>query len=156
MVFKTLWFLVLTALYSMMCLCYLWCVCVCDGLDVWTSAGNSVTSVFLPLALIATCVAIAAKFAGTHHLRVWRTDSLAAAAATALIALLLTLLALGCVLQTTPSGCCCTAHFTLWIRDEQIFMIDLITWYWGRFIFIRELVWNWKVGYFQSDSWWRI
>jgi hypothetical protein len=58
-------------------------------------AGNAVTSIFLPLALIACCVTIASKFAGTHHVRVWRTDSLAAAAATALIALLLTLLALG-------------------------------------------------------------
>lgn len=59
------------------------------------STGNDATSAFLTFALIATCVGIAAKFAGTHHLRVWRTDSLAAAAATALVALLLTLLAMG-------------------------------------------------------------
>jgi hypothetical protein len=59
------------------------------------STGNEATSTFLILALIATCVGLAAKFAGAHHLRVWRTDSLAAAAATALVALLLTLLAMG-------------------------------------------------------------
>ena len=64
-------------------------MCVSD------STGNEVTLYFLIFALIATCVGIAAKFAGTHHLRVWRTDSLAAAAGTALIALLLTLLAMG-------------------------------------------------------------
>lgn len=59
------------------------------------STGNEVTMYFLIFALVATCVGIAAKFVGTHHLRVWRTDTLAAAAATALVALLLTLLAMG-------------------------------------------------------------
>ncbi|KAG0627649.1 hypothetical protein M758_2G218400 [Ceratodon purpureus] len=66
--------------------------------------GNGITSVFLPLALIACVVTIAAKFAGTHHLRVWRTDSLAAAAATALIALLLTFLALGVAIKEIKVG----------------------------------------------------
>jgi len=40
-------------------------------------------------------VGLASTLAGAHHLRVWRTESLAAAAAAATIAWLLTLLAMG-------------------------------------------------------------
>jgi hypothetical protein len=40
-------------------------------------------------------VGLASILAGTHHLRVFRTDSLSAAHATAMIAWLLTLLAMG-------------------------------------------------------------
>lgn len=58
-------------------------------------AGNVVTVVFIPIALIASMVGIASTLAGTHHLRIWRTESLAAAAAASLIAWLLTLLAMG-------------------------------------------------------------
>lgn len=53
-------------------------------------AGNNITGTFLPLALIACMVGLLE----THHIRVWRGDSLAAAAATSLIAWLLTLLTL--------------------------------------------------------------
>jgi hypothetical protein len=58
-------------------------------------AGNSATGTFLLFALVASMVGLASIFAGGHHLRVWRNESLAAAAATALIAWLLTLLAMG-------------------------------------------------------------
>jgi hypothetical protein len=57
--------------------------------------GNTATTWFIPIALVASVVGLASTLAGVHHLRVWRTDSLAAAAATSLIAWLLTLLALG-------------------------------------------------------------
>jgi hypothetical protein len=59
------------------------------------SIGNAATTWFIPIALVASVVGLASTLAGVHHLRVWRTDSLAAAAATSLIAWLLTLLALG-------------------------------------------------------------
>jgi hypothetical protein len=61
-------------------------------------AGNSaVTIYFLPIALIASVVGIASTFAGSHHVRVWRTDTLSAAASASLIAWLLTILAMGYV-----------------------------------------------------------
>ncbi|KAH9567859.1 hypothetical protein CY35_03G047800 [Sphagnum magellanicum] len=59
------------------------------------SYGNAATRWFLPIALIASVVGLASILAGTHHLRVYRTDSLSAAHAAALIAWLLTLLAMG-------------------------------------------------------------
>jgi hypothetical protein len=65
------------------------------GLDHGFSFGNSATQIFLIFVLIASMVGIASTLAGTHHLRIWRTESLAAAAAAALIAWLLTLLAMG-------------------------------------------------------------
>jgi hypothetical protein len=64
------------------------CVCVCF-------VGNSATQYFLLTTLVASMVGLASVFAGIHHLRVWGTDSLSAAHATALIAWLLTLLAMG-------------------------------------------------------------
>jgi hypothetical protein len=57
--------------------------------------GNAATPWFLPVALIASVVGLASVLTGTHHLRVWRNDSLAAASAASLIAWLLTLLAMG-------------------------------------------------------------
>jgi len=66
--------------------------------------GNSVTSTFLPIALIASMVGLASVFAGTHHIRIWRGDSLAAAAATSLIAWLLTLLAMGLAAKEIHTG----------------------------------------------------
>nr|XP_024389722.1 membrane protein PM19L-like [Physcomitrium patens]PNR45268.1 hypothetical protein PHYPA_015039 [Physcomitrium patens] len=57
--------------------------------------GNVATVNFIPFALIACMAGLASVFAGGHHIRIWRTESLAAAAATSLIAWLLTLLAMG-------------------------------------------------------------
>jgi hypothetical protein len=59
------------------------------------SIGNSATLYFLQTTLVASMVGLASVFAGIHHVRVWGTDSLSAAHATALIAWLLTLLAMG-------------------------------------------------------------
>jgi len=64
----------------------------------WNSdwhVGNAATFYFLPMVLIASVVGLASTLAGIHHLRVWRTESLAAAASAALIAWTLTLLAFG-------------------------------------------------------------
>jgi len=66
--------------------------------------GNAVTTTFLTIALIASVVGMAASLAGAHHLRLWRTETLAAAAATALIAWLLTLLAMGIACKEIHTG----------------------------------------------------
>jgi predicted acyltransferase len=69
-------------------------------------------SFFLPVTLIACMVGLASVLAGAHHMRLFRSDSLAAAAATSLIAWLLVLLAMGYVLTTfnfpTPCYVSCT------------------------------------------------
>lgn len=57
--------------------------------------GNAATQFFLPLAIIAAVVGLASILAGIYHLRVYRTDSLSAAHASALIAWLLILLGMG-------------------------------------------------------------
>lgn len=57
------------------------------------ASGNAATFYFLPMVLIASVVGLASTLAGIHHLKVWRTESLAAAASASLIAWTLTLLA---------------------------------------------------------------
>ncbi|CAK9214640.1 unnamed protein product [Sphagnum troendelagicum] len=57
--------------------------------------GNGATNFFLILVLIACMAGLASCFSGIHHLRVWRSESLAGAGTAALIAWLLTLLAFG-------------------------------------------------------------
>jgi hypothetical protein len=66
-----------------------------DVVAVVLVAGNVATLWFLLTALIASVVGLASVLTGTHHLRVWRNDSLAAASAASLIAWMLTLLAMG-------------------------------------------------------------
>jgi hypothetical protein len=65
------------------------------GFDHSFLFGNSATQIFLIFVLVASMVGIASTLAGAHHIRIWRTESLAAAAAAALIAWTLTLLAMG-------------------------------------------------------------
>ncbi|KAM7256213.1 hypothetical protein ACFE04_011954 [Oxalis oulophora] len=57
--------------------------------------GNGATSFFLTFALFASVVGVVSKFAGSNHLRAWRSDSLAAAASSSIIAWALTALAFG-------------------------------------------------------------
>ncbi len=64
-------------------------------------AGNGATNFFLILVLIACMAGLASCFSGIHHLRVWRSESLAGAGTAALIAWLLTLLAFGYVAPPT-------------------------------------------------------
>lgn len=66
-----------------------------SAFDHVSTSGNPATSTFLTFVLIASMVGLASVIAGAHHLRVWRTESLASAAAAATIAWLLTLLAMG-------------------------------------------------------------
>ncbi|OMO53820.1 AWPM-19-like protein [Corchorus capsularis] len=57
--------------------------------------GNGATGFFLTFAILASVVGIASKFAGGHHIRSWRSDSLAEAGSSSLIAWALTALAFG-------------------------------------------------------------
>lgn len=67
--------------------------------------GNGVTqNFFLPITLIACMVGLASCLAGVHHMRLFRSDSLAAAAATSLIAWLLVLLAMGLACKQIHTG----------------------------------------------------
>ena len=66
--------------------------------------GNNITPTFVLLALIASVVGIASTLAGGHHVAFWRTETLAAASATALIAWLLTLLAMGVACKEIHTG----------------------------------------------------
>lgn len=62
------------------------------------------TVVFIPIALITSMVGLASILAGAHHVRVWRSESLAAASATSLIAWFLTLLAMGIACKEVHTG----------------------------------------------------
>jgi predicted membrane protein len=69
------------------------------------AVGNNVTqNFFLPITLIACMVGLASVLAGVHHMRLFRSDSLAAAAATSLIAWLLVLLAMGLAAKQIHTG----------------------------------------------------
>nr|XP_027120232.1 membrane protein PM19L-like [Coffea arabica] len=57
--------------------------------------GNGATPFFLTFAILASVLGIASKLAGGNHLRAWRSDSLAAAGASSLVAWAVTILAFG-------------------------------------------------------------
>ncbi|KAK8938304.1 hypothetical protein KSP40_PGU006564 [Platanthera guangdongensis] len=57
--------------------------------------GNAATGFFIIFALIASVVGAAAALAGVNHIRAWNSDSLPAAASSAIIAWALTLLSMG-------------------------------------------------------------
>lgn len=98
------------------------------------ATGNAVTTTFLTVALIASVVGMAASLAGAHHLRLWRTETLAAAAATALIAWLLTLLAMGIACKEIHTGgyrnkrlvstCCRRLFFFLFSLEAAHFDVN--------------------------------
>lgn len=58
-------------------------------------AGNGATFYFLVFAILAGVLGVASKLAGGNHIRSWRSDSLAAAAASATVAWAVTALAFG-------------------------------------------------------------
>ncbi|XP_068664559.1 membrane protein PM19L-like [Aristolochia californica] len=58
-------------------------------------AGNGATSNFLIFAILAGVIGVASKFAGGNHIRAWRNESLAAAAAASIVAWAVTVLAFG-------------------------------------------------------------
>ncbi|KAK9082925.1 hypothetical protein Scep_029396 [Stephania cephalantha] len=57
--------------------------------------GNGATMFFLVFAILAGVVGVASKLAGGNHIRAWRNDSLAAAAASSVVTWAVTLLAFG-------------------------------------------------------------
>ncbi|CAL8990148.1 unnamed protein product [Prunus brigantina] len=57
--------------------------------------GNGATMFFLIFAILAGVMGIASKLAGANHIRAWRSDSLAAAGSSSLVAWALTALAFG-------------------------------------------------------------
>ena len=79
------------------------------------------------MALIACMVGLASALAGTHHIRVWRGDSLAAAAATSLIAWLLTLLAMGLAAKEIHRGGYRPKRLVsaVLFLSKQIFMLEV-------------------------------
>ncbi|KAB2625570.1 hypothetical protein D8674_017230 [Pyrus ussuriensis x Pyrus communis] len=57
--------------------------------------GNGATMFFLIFSILAGVMGIASKLAGANHIRAWRSDSLAAAGSSAIVAWALTALAFG-------------------------------------------------------------
>ncbi|KAL9161953.1 hypothetical protein ABFS82_07G055200 [Erythranthe guttata] len=57
--------------------------------------GNGATGHFLTFSILAAVLGIVSKVAGGQHLRVWRSDSLAAACSSAIVAWAVTALAFG-------------------------------------------------------------
>ncbi|XVF62767.1 hypothetical protein PTKIN_Ptkin09bG0035000 [Pterospermum kingtungense] len=74
-----------------------WCINrLIDGQTAHPSmGGNGATTFFLIFSILAAVVGIVSKFAGGHHIRSWRSDSLAEAGSSSLIAWALTALAFG-------------------------------------------------------------
>ncbi|CAM6030510.1 unnamed protein product [Sphagnum balticum] len=85
------------------------------------SLGNGATGYFLLFALIASVVGLASVLAGAHHLTVWRTDTLAASHAAAVIAWLLTLLAFGLACKEIHIG----GYRSKRLKTLEAFMIIL-------------------------------
>ncbi|GAB2266711.1 Membrane protein pm19l [Dionaea muscipula] len=57
--------------------------------------GNGATFFFLTFAILASVLGVASKLAGANHIRAWRSDSLASAATSSLVAWAVTALAMG-------------------------------------------------------------
>lgn len=68
-----------------------WCV-IFVGL-----AGNGATFYLLVFAILAGVVGVTSKLSGAYHIRLWRNDTLSAAASSAVVAWAITALAFGCV-----------------------------------------------------------
>uniref|UniRef100_A0A453FA52 Uncharacterized protein n=2 Tax=Aegilops tauschii TaxID=37682 RepID=A0A453FA52_AEGTS len=62
---------------------------------IYFPIGNAATGFFVIFAVIASVVGMGAALAGFHHVRAWSHESLPAAASSAFIAWMLTLLAMG-------------------------------------------------------------
>jgi len=72
----------------------LYCVCFFFSSGF---GGNGATMFFLTFSILAAVLGIVSKFMGANHLRFWRSDSLASAGATSVIAWAVTALAMGYV-----------------------------------------------------------
>ncbi|RWW41767.1 hypothetical protein BHE74_00052737 [Ensete ventricosum] len=79
--------------------------CSLGVLQKWSSvAGNGATFYFLVFAILAGVVGAASKLAGANHIRSWRNDSLAAAAASSVVAWAITALAFGVACKEIAVG----------------------------------------------------
>ena len=84
-------------------------------------AGNGATFYFLVFAILAGVAGAASKLAGVHHVRAWRHDSLAASAASSLIAWAVTALAFGLACKEIHIG----GHRGWRLRVLEAFVIIL-------------------------------
>ena len=84
-------------------------------------AGNGATFYFLVFAILAGVVGAVSKLAGIHHVRSWRGDTLAASAASALIAWAITALAFGLACKEIHIG----GHRGWRLRVLEAFVIIL-------------------------------
>lgn len=84
-------------------------------------AGNGATFYFLVFAILAGVVGAASKLAGVHHVRSWGAHSLAAGAASALIAWAITALAFGLACKEIHIG----GHRGWRLRVLEAFVIIL-------------------------------
>ncbi|CAL0321267.1 unnamed protein product [Lupinus luteus] len=66
--------------------------------------GNGATMFFLTFSILAAVLGIVSKVIGGNHIRMWRSDSLASAGATALIAWAVTILAFGLACKEISIG----------------------------------------------------
>jgi len=57
--------------------------------------GNGATMFFLIFSILAAVLGIVSKLLGANHIRTWRSDSLASAGATSIVAWAVTALAFG-------------------------------------------------------------
>ncbi|KAK3023384.1 hypothetical protein RJ639_044240 [Escallonia herrerae] len=62
---------------------------------MYSKGGNEATMFFLTVCILAALLGVATKFLGAHHLRVWRSDTLAEAGPAAWITWAVTALACG-------------------------------------------------------------
>ncbi|ESR33632.1 hypothetical protein CICLE_v10006007mg [Citrus x clementina] len=83
--------------------------------------GNGATMFFLTFALLAGVLGVASKFIGGNHIRAWRSDSLAAAGSTSLIAWAITAIAFGLACKEINLG----QHRGWRLRMVEAFIIIL-------------------------------
>ncbi|XP_061351016.1 membrane protein PM19L-like [Gastrolobium bilobum] len=83
--------------------------------------GNGATMFFLTFSILASVLGVVSKFIGGNHLRMWRSDSLAGAGATSIIAWAVTALAFGLACKEINIG----GHRGWRLRIVEAFIIIL-------------------------------
>ncbi|KAJ1406357.1 AWPM-19-like [Sesbania bispinosa] len=83
--------------------------------------GNGATMFFLIFSILAAVLGIVSKFLGGNHMRAWRSDSLASAGATSIIAWAVTALAFGLACKQINIG----GHRGWRLRVVEAFIIIL-------------------------------
>ncbi|KAL8167167.1 hypothetical protein V2J09_008666 [Rumex salicifolius] len=83
--------------------------------------GNGATFFFLTFSILAAVLGVASKLAGANHIRAWRSDSLAAATSSSLVAWAITALAMGLACKEINIG----GHRGWRLRVVEAFIIIL-------------------------------